>query len=59
MSDDDDTTALPQTCVRCGRQALLRIVGRCADCIGELGLAATQDYDAFRAEVKAEFGVKG
>jgi hypothetical protein len=56
---DDDTTALPQTCVRCGQQALVRIVGRCADCIGQLGLAEGPDYAAFKTEVKAEFGVKG
>ncbi|WP_345418314.1 hypothetical protein [Pseudonocardia xishanensis] len=58
MSDDDTSTALPQTCVRCGSQALLRIVGRCADCIGQLGLAGNDDYAAWRAEVKKEFGVQ-
>jgi hypothetical protein len=59
MSDDDDSTALPQTCVRCGAQALVRIVGRCADCIGTLGLDEGPDYAAFKSEVKSEFGVKG
>jgi ribosomal protein L37E len=56
---DDTSTAHPQTCVRCGKQALVRIVGRCADCIGHLGLAQNEDYAAWRAEVKAEFGVQG
>lgn len=59
MADDDDSTAHPQTCVRCGAPALVRIVGRCADCIGRLGLDEGPDYAAFKAEVKAEFGVKG
>jgi len=59
MPDEDTSTALPQTCVRCGEQALVRIVGRCADCIGELGLAQNDDYSAWRAEVKKEFGVQG
>jgi hypothetical protein len=59
MPDDDSTTALPQTCVRCGNPALVRIVGRCAGCIGELGLADGPDYQAFKGEVRAEFGVKG
>ena len=54
----DSTTALPQTCIRCGTPALVRIVGRCASCVGELGLDAGADYQEFRAEVKAEFGAK-
>jgi hypothetical protein len=56
MADDD--TALPQTCVRCGTPALVRIVGRCAQCIGDLGLVEGPDYQAFKAEVKAEFGAR-
>jgi hypothetical protein len=58
VADDDTSTALPQTCVRCGQAALLRIVGRCGDCIGTLGLGGGEDYAAWRAEVKAEFGAK-
>jgi len=58
MSDDDTATALPQTCVRCGQVALIRIVGRCGDCIGVLGLEQGADYTLWRDEVKAEFGAK-
>lgn len=50
----DTTSALPQTCVRCGQLALLRIVGRCADCIGDMGLHHFAEHAAWREEVSEE-----
>lgn len=49
--DGDDTTALPQTCVRCKQLALLRLAGMCADCIGDMGLNHPAEHAAWRAEI--------
>ncbi|MCW0216425.1 MAG: hypothetical protein OJJ54_24005 [Pseudonocardia sp.] len=59
MTEPEDTsTALPQTCVRCGRLALLRIVGHCGTCAGDMNLRHPDEYAAWRAEVKKEYGAK-
>lgn len=52
----DDTTALPQTCVRCSGLAMLRIVGRCADCIADMGLRQPAEHARWLAEVKDVIG---
>lgn len=53
---DPTAPALLRPCARCGRTALLRLVGRCADCIADLTFHHPDDYATFRAEVKAEYG---
>ena len=56
---DDQAIAEPRTCVRCTRTSLLSVVGRCADCIAQLGLGdETTEYEAWKSEVQAEFGRK-
>lgn len=50
----DDTTALPQSCLRCGALAMIRVVGRCAVCIGEMGLSYPPDHKAWRDELTRE-----
>lgn len=52
----DDTTALPQTCARCGQLALLRLAGRCADCIADMGLHHPAEHAAWREEISAAIG---
>lgn len=51
-----DETALPQTCVRCGQLALLRLAGRCAECIGDMGLNHPAEHAAWRAELSEAVG---
>jgi len=48
----NDTTALPQTCVRCSQLALLRVAGRCADCVRDMGINHPAEHAAWRAELK-------
>jgi hypothetical protein len=50
--------AEPHTCTRCSGSALLAIVGRCAACIGEMGLRSPEEYGAWKADVNAEYGRK-
>jgi hypothetical protein len=52
----DDTTALPQTCARCERLALLRLVGRCAQPIADIGPHHSAEHAAWRDEISAAIG---
>jgi hypothetical protein len=54
----DDQIAQPRTCVRCSGLSLLGVVGRCADCVADMGLRHPDEYQAWKAEVQAEFGRK-
>lgn len=49
----DDAIAEPVPCVRCSSGALLTIVGRCANCIADMGLNHPAEREAWRAEVTA------
>ncbi|MGE3289348.1 MAG: hypothetical protein AB7J32_25070 [Pseudonocardia sp.] len=53
---DPAAPAVLRPCSRCGRTAMLRLVGRCADCIADLTFHHPEEYAEFRAEVKAEYG---
>ena len=56
---DEEAMAEPRVCVRCSGQSLVAVVGRCADCIAQLGLSdETSEYEAWKSEVQAEFGRK-
>lgn len=52
----DTTTALPQTCARCQQLALLRLAGRCAECIADMGLRHPAEHAAWREEISAAIG---
>jgi hypothetical protein len=54
----DDELAQPHICTRCAQPVLLALVGRCAECIGELGLRHPQEYQVFKADVNAAYGRK-
>jgi hypothetical protein len=59
VSVDDEAIAEPRPCVRCSRLALLSVVGRCADCISEMGRDGdSADYQEWKSDVRAEFGRK-
>ncbi|GAY09763.1 hypothetical protein [Pseudonocardia sp. N23] len=49
MADDDIAGAVP--CIRCSRDALLNLAGRCADCIGDMRLRNVEEHAAWRAEL--------
>jgi hypothetical protein len=51
-----DVLAQPHTCTRCARPTLLAIAGRCAACIGEMGLRHPQEYQSWKADVNSAFG---
>jgi hypothetical protein len=56
---DDSVIAEPRPCERCSRVSLLWVVGRCADCVAEMGLQDDNtEYDAWKAEVQSEYGRK-
>jgi hypothetical protein len=51
--------AEPRPCVRCSKVSLLWVVGRCADCVAEMGLQDDRtEYDTWKADVQAEYGRK-
>ena len=45
--------AEPVPCSRCSNGALLTIVGRCADCISDMGLRHPEEREAWRQELTA------
>jgi hypothetical protein len=56
---DEEAVAAPRVCVRCSGQSLVAVVGRCPDCIAQLGLGADPaEYQVWKSEVQAEFGRK-
>jgi hypothetical protein len=56
---DDNVMAEPRPRERCSRVSLLWVVGRCADCVAEMGLGDDRaEYDAWKADVQAEYGRK-
>ena len=56
---EDTVMAEPRPCVRCSKVSLLWVVGRCADCIAEMGLQDDRtEYDTWKADVQAEYGRK-
>jgi hypothetical protein len=56
---DHNVMAEPRSCVRCSRGSLLWVVGRCADCVAEMGLKDDRtEYDTWKADVQAEYGRK-
>lgn len=56
---DDNVKAEPRPCTRCSRVSLLWVVGRCADCVAEMGLGDDPaEYEAWKADVQAEYGRK-
>jgi len=52
----DKVAAEHYTCTSCARRAHFAVVGRCADCIGEMGLRSPEEYQAWKADVNGEFG---
>ena len=46
---DPAAPAVLRPCSRCARPALLRLVGRCADCIADRTFHHPEDYTAFVA----------
>lgn len=59
VTDDHTVMAEPRQCRRCSKVSLLWVVGRCADCIAELGLQDDgAEYSAWKADVQAEYGRK-
>ncbi|TWF77921.1 hypothetical protein FHX44_113837 [Pseudonocardia hierapolitana] len=56
---EDTVMAEPRPCTRCSRVSLLWVVGRCADCVAEMGLQDDRaEYEAWKADVQAEYGRK-
>jgi hypothetical protein len=56
---DENAIAEPRPCMRCSRVSLLWVVGRCADCVAEMGLRDDRaEYDEWKADVQAEYGRK-
>jgi hypothetical protein len=56
---EDNVMAEPRPCVRCSRVSLLWVVGRCADCVAEMGLQDDRaEYDTWKSDVQAEYGRK-
>jgi hypothetical protein len=56
---EDNVMAEPRQCVRCSRVSLLWVVGRCADCVAEMGLQEDRaEYEAWKNDVQAEYGRK-
>ena len=53
---DADAIATPHTCVRCSCSCLLAVAGRCADCIADMGLRHSDEYQVWKTEVREEFG---
>ncbi|MEQ3550923.1 hypothetical protein WIS52_10605 [Pseudonocardia nematodicida] len=53
--DDDplDAIAEPVPCVRCSNGALLTIVGRCPDCISDMGRNFPDEREAWKQELTA------
>ena len=49
----EDSLAEPVPCSRCSNSALLTIVGRCADCISDMGRNHPEEREAWRREVTA------
>lgn len=49
----DDAIAEPVPCVRCSSGALLTIIGRCADCISDMGRNHPAEREAWRIELTA------
>jgi len=59
VATEETVMAEPRACTRCSKVSLLWVVGRCADCVAEMGLAEdSTEYDAWKADVRAEFGRK-
>ena len=55
---DTDTIAEPRPCTRCTQPCLLSVVGRCADCVADMFFHHAEDYQAFKAEVRATYGTR-
>lgn len=55
----DDAIAEPVTCVRCSGHALLTIIGRCADCISDMGRNHPDEREIWRAELTAMIEGRG
>jgi hypothetical protein len=56
---DENVIAEPRPCKRCSQASLLWVVGRCADCVAEMGLQDDRaEYEAWKADVLAEYGRK-
>jgi hypothetical protein len=56
---EENVMAEPRPCVRCSRVSLLWVVGRCADCVAQMGLQDDRaEYDAWKSDVQAEYGRK-
>lgn len=49
----DDEIAQPRPCLRCSRDALLNMAGRCADCISDMGRNHREEHAAWRTELAA------
>ena len=46
-----ESIAEPVACSRCSNEALLTIVGRCADCISDMGRNHSDEREAWRREL--------
>lgn len=59
VTADHTVMAEPRPCRRCSKVSLLWVVGRCADCVAQMGLQDDRaEYDAWKADVQAEYGRK-
>jgi hypothetical protein len=55
---DVDVLAEPRSCVRCAQLSLIGILGRCADCIADMGLRHQDEYAVWKVEVTESIGRK-
>lgn len=54
----DESIAVPHACTRCAKQVLLGVVGRCADCIADMGLRHPDEYQVWKSDVGQKYGRK-
>ncbi|MEJ8282073.1 hypothetical protein [Pseudonocardia spirodelae] len=54
-----DAVAEPVPCTRCSNTALLTIVGRCADCISDMGRNHPEEREAWKRELTTAIESRG
>lgn len=59
LPDPLDAVAEPVSCVRCSTGALLTIVGRCADCISDMGRNHPDEREAWKRELTEAIESRG
>ncbi|WP_156819455.1 hypothetical protein [Pseudonocardia sp. HH130630-07] len=57
--EEPDVIAEPVPCSRCSNGAMLTIVGRCADCISDMGRHHPEEREAWKQELTAAIESRG